>query len=112
MVEEQERVSLGAFVGPADQAASNLVATLAGKVTDAGESFVFRSNATSLTIGTVDVGDSSGTRLLDPMTGMALPASLSGVVTENANIGLRATGSGGLTSAANISAGSAGVRLE
>ena len=66
----------------------------------------------NLTIGTVDAADNFGARLLNPATGAALTGALSGVTTNNANLGLRATGPGGLTVAANVSAGSGGVGLE
>ena len=110
----KERVSLGAFVGPTDQGAPNQVATLAGQVLDLGESFVLRSNnAAGLTIGTVDVMDSSRTqRLLDPVTGVALTGPLVGVMTEDANVGLRMTSSSNLTLMQNVAAGRAGVGLE
>jgi len=98
-----DRVSLGAFGGPSDL---NQVGTLAGRVTNAGESFVFRNDALTLMIGTVDVSDSFGGRLA------ALPGPLSGVVTNNANIGLRVTSSGDLLLTQNVNAGAAGVGLE
>ena len=101
-----DRVSLGAFVGPTEQGDANRVGTLAGKVVNAGQSFVFRNDAASLTIGTVDVSDSFGNRLA------ALPGPLSGVVTNNANIGLRVTTSGDLLLTQNVNAGTAGVGLE
>ena len=101
-----DRVSLGAFVGPTEQGDANRVGTLAGQVLNAGQSFVFRNDAASLTIGTVDVSDSFGNRLA------ALPGPLSGVVTNNANIGLRVTTSGDLLLTQNVNAGTAGVGLE
>ncbi len=101
-----DRVSLGAFVGPTEQGDANRVGTLAGQVVNAGQSFVFRNDAASLTIGTVDVSDSFGNRLA------ALPGPLSGVVTNNANIGLRVTTSGDLLLTQNVNAGTAGVGLE
>ena len=79
---------------------------MAGRVLNPGESFVFRNDAASLTIGTVDVSDSFGARLA------ALPGPLSGVVTNNANIGLRVTTSGDLLLTQNVAAGTAGVGLE
>jgi hypothetical protein len=108
-----ERVSLGAFVGgPTDQSAPNQVARLAGEVLNRGESFVFRNDAANLTIGTVDVVDSFGARLVNPATGVPITGSLSGVVTNNANLGLRVTSSGDLLLMQNVSAGTAGVGLE
>src|SRR5271165_1633211 len=104
-----DRVSLGAFSGPNDP---NQVGTLAAHVLNAGESFVFRNDSTNLTIGTVDVVDSFGARLLNPVSGAPLTGALSGVVTNNANIGLRVTASGNLNLMANVDAGSAGVGLE
>jgi filamentous hemagglutinin family protein len=104
-----DRVSLGAFGGTSDL---NQVGTLAGQVLNAGESFVFRNDAAHLTIGTVDVVDSYGARLLNPVSLAPLTAALSGVVTNNANIGLRVTTSGNLLLKANINAGSAGIGLE
>jgi filamentous hemagglutinin family protein len=104
-----DRVSLGAFGGPNDP---NQVGILAGQVLNAGESFVFRNDSTNLTIGTVDVVDSFGARLLNPVNGAPLTGPLSGVVTNNGNIGLRVTTSGNLNLAANVDAGNAAVGLE
>jgi filamentous hemagglutinin family protein len=104
-----DRVSLGAFGGPNDL---NQVGTLAGQVLNAGESFVFRNDSANLTIGTVDVVDIFGARMLNPISEEALTGALSGVVTNNANIGLRVTTSGNLTLMANLNARSAGVGLE
>ncbi len=103
------RVSLGAFGGPADL---NQVGTLAGQVLNPGESFVFRNDAATLTIGSVDVTDSLGGRLLNPLTAVPLTGPLSGVVTNNANIGLRVTTSGDLLLTQNVAAGTAGIGLE
>jgi filamentous hemagglutinin family protein len=104
-----DRVSLGAFGGTSDL---NQVGTLAGQVLNAGESFVFRNDAKTLTIGTVDVLDSFGARLLNPVSRSALTGVLSGVMTNNANIGLRVTSSGDLVLAANVNTGSAGIGFE
>ncbi len=104
-----DRVSLGAFGGPADL---NHVGTLAALVLGAGQSFVFGNDGQSLTIGTVDITDSSGARLFNPLTVNPLTGALSGVTTSNANIGLRVTGSGDLLLTTNIDAGTAGVGLE
>jgi filamentous hemagglutinin family protein len=102
-ISSAERVSLGAFGGTSDL---NQVRTLAAQVRNAGESFVFRNDAANLTIGTVDVTDSSGVHL------RALPGPLSGVMTNNANIALRVTSSGDLQLTRNVIAGTAGVGLE
>ncbi len=104
-----DRVSLGAFGGAADL---NKVGTLAAEVLNPGQSFVFRNDAASLTIGTADITDGFGARLLNPLTGALLTGPLSGVVTSNANIGLRVTTSGDLTLAAGVAAGTAGIGLE
>src|SRR5271165_419427 len=104
-----DRVSLGAFGGANDL---NQVGILAGQVLNAGESFVFRNDAANLTIGTVDVVDTFGSRMVNPMSGAVLTGALSGMMTKNANIGLRVTSSGNLTLNANVNAGSAGVGLE
>ena len=86
------------------------VGTIAGQVLNGGESFVFRS-VSNLTIGSVDVIDTFGNRLLNPVTGVALTAGLTGVTTSNANIALR-TNSPSLTLTANVNAGAASVGLE
>jgi filamentous hemagglutinin family protein len=104
-----DRVSLGAFGGAADL---NKVGVLAGEVLNPGQSFVFRNDAASLTIGTADITDRFGTRLRNPLTGALLTGALSGVATNNANIGLRVTTSGDLTLAASVAAGTAGIGLE
>jgi filamentous hemagglutinin family protein len=102
-----ERVSLGAFGGASDL---NQVGTLAAQVLNPGESFVFRNDAENLMIGTVV--------LPPPLTlsvGSVSTATLSGVVTNNANLGLRVTGavSGvGLTLNAPVRAGFGNVGLE
>jgi filamentous hemagglutinin family protein len=104
-----DHVSLGAFGGPND---ANQVGTLAGQVLNFGESFVFRNDAKTLTIGTVNVTDSAGTRLLNPLSGAALTGPLSGVTTNIANIGLRVTSSGDLVLNANVNGGRGGIGLE
>jgi filamentous hemagglutinin family protein len=104
-----DRVSLGAFGGPADP---NRVGTLAAEVLNPGQSFVFSNDGLNLTIGTVDVAADFGRAFLNPVTGKPMIAVLSGVTTNNANIGLRVLGSGDLILAANVDAGSAGVGLE
>ena len=86
------------------------VGTIAGQVLNGGESFVFRS-VSNLTVGSVDVVDTFGNRLLNPVTGVSLAGSLAGVTTSNANIALR-TDSPSLTLAANVTAGTASVGLE
>src|SRR5205823_2127793 len=103
-----DRVSLGAFGGANDP---NQVGTL-GQVLNPGESFVFRNDAKTLTIGTVDVTDSAGIRLLGPLSGAALTGPLSGVTTNNANLGLRVTTSGDLVLNANVNAGNGGIGLQ
>jgi hypothetical protein len=104
-----DRVSLGAFGAPADP---NHVGTLAAEVLNRGQSFVFSNDAMSLTIGTVAVISDFSKRFVNPISGKALSATLSGVTTSDANIGLRVTGSGDLTLAANVDAGTADVGLE
>ena len=97
---------MSASGGPNDP---NQVGTLAARVLNSGESFVFRNDAKTLTIGTVDVVGSFGGKFLDPVSGTAFTGSLSGVVTNNANIGLRVTSSGDLLLTQNVTAGTAGV---
>ncbi len=59
-----QRVSLGA-AGNAVSGAPNQVGSLAAKVFNAGESFIFRDNATSLTVTTLNpLADSLGTVIL------------------------------------------------
>src|SRR5262249_23283651 len=69
-------------------------------------------DAKDLTIGAVDVVKVFGGEFLDPTTGAAWTTPLSGVVTNNANIGLRVTSSGDLQLTHNVAAGTAGVGLE
>ncbi len=99
-----QRVSLGAFVGPAEQGTPNVVAQLAGAVAGNGENFVLRSVAPNLTVTTVQVLDTFNNTFLTPTT-------VAGVTTNNGNIGLRAT-AGSLTLAANVAAGGAAIGLE
>ena len=104
-----DRVSLGAFGATPDP---NHVRTLAAKVLHPGQSFVFSNDAQNLTIGTVAVVSDFGAPFVNRLTGKALPATLSGVTTNNANIGLRVTSSGDLVLMANVDAVTAGVGLE
>src|SRR5207245_8041748 len=53
-----------------------------------------------------------GMRLFNPQSATVLTGALSGVVTNNANIGLRVTSSGDLLLKQNVAAGTAGVGLE
>ena len=73
---------------------------------------MLRSNALSLTIASVDVTDSFGQRLLNPQNGTGLTAALSGVTTNDANIGLRATGAIGLDIMAAVNANGGAIGLE
>jgi filamentous hemagglutinin family protein len=101
-----QRVSLGAFVGPTDQSTKNRVTRLAAVVAGSGESFVLRSDNQGLTVASVEVKDTLG----DELTGHG--GLLSGVTTNNGNIGLRVTTAGDLAIDAAINAGSGTLGLE
>jgi hypothetical protein len=92
---------------------ANRVGTLAGQVVNAGQTLSFRDDSTALTVGTVDVVDGFGTRIVDqrvvPQT--QLPAALTEVVTNNADLSLQTTTSGDLALSGNVSAGSANAAL-
>src|SRR5262249_52872110 len=92
---------------------ANRVGTLAGQVVNAGQTLSFRDDSTALTVGTVDVVDGFGTRIVDQrvVPQPQLPAALTGVVTNNADLSLQTTTSGDLALSGNVSAGSANAAL-
>jgi hypothetical protein len=89
---------------------ANAVSVLAAQVTGVDNSFLFRDDRSSLTIGTVAALLESGTRTL-PNDRMLNVGSLSGVTTAGGDIALETTTSGNLTLAQNVDANGGSVAL-
>jgi hypothetical protein len=97
-------------VGPVSLPDANAVSVLATQVTGAGNSFLFRDDGLSLTVGTVagllesGTGIPAGDRMLSV-------GNLSGVTTAGGNIEIGTTTSGDLTVAQNIDANGGSAAL-
>ncbi|HEX3885028.1 MAG TPA: hypothetical protein VHW66_20405 [Stellaceae bacterium] len=112
----QERVSLGTPADPATNTigTSSASGVLAAQIVNSGESLVVADGAAQgMTLGSLDVVDTGGLRLIDQRATPAalLTGGLSGATTNNANIALRTT-AGPLALAASIGAGAGSVGLE
>ncbi|MBV8778181.1 MAG: hypothetical protein JO258_13385, partial [Alphaproteobacteria bacterium] len=109
----KDQVSLGAF-GAAN--ASNQIAQLAGLIMPpvspgVNESFVVASNNQSMTVvGPLDIVDVFSNHVLVPVgVSKGTPQiAITGVTTNNANVGLRVTGTGDLTLASDVNVNAVG----